>query len=65
MNSYCTLRNDFRLFKLARISYLKVLDETFTLRKFDIKDLEMNWIESFLQISLLKKEYWKGVKKTE
>ncbi len=54
MNSYCTLRNDFRLFKLARISYLKVLDETFTLRKFDIKDLEMNWIEKrIINIKLL------------
>lgn len=54
MNSYCTLRNDFRLFKLARISYLKVLDEIFTLRKFDIKDLEMNWIEKrIINIKLL------------
>ena len=54
MNSYCTLRNDFRLFKLARISQLKVLDETFSLRKFDIKDLEMNWIEKrIINIKLL------------
>lgn len=54
MNSYCTLRNDFRLFKLARISYLKVLDETFSLKKFDIKDLEMNWIEKrIINIKLL------------
>ena len=54
MNSYCTLRNDFRLFKLARVSYLRVLDETFTLRKFDIKDLEMNWIEKrIINIKLL------------
>lgn len=35
INSYCTMRNDFRLFKLSRISYLKVLDETFSLREFD------------------------------
>ncbi|BBA52461.1 YafY family protein [Fusobacterium varium] len=54
INSYCTLRNDFRLFKLARISYLKVLDEEFSPRKFDIETLRMNWIEKrIINIKLL------------
>ncbi|MEQ3308668.1 YafY family protein [Fusobacterium varium] len=54
INSYCTMRNDFRLFKLSRISYLKVLDETFSLRKFDMEELRMNWSEKrILNIKLL------------
>ncbi len=54
INCYCTLRDDFRLFKLARISYLKILDEEFPLRKFDIEALRMNWIEKrIINIKLL------------
>ena len=54
INSYCTMRNDFRLFKLSRISYLKVLDETFSLREFDMEELRMNWSEKrILNIKLL------------
>lgn len=54
INSYCTMRNDFRLFKLSRISYLKVLDETFSIREFDMEELRMNWSEKrILNIKLL------------
>ena len=54
INSYCTMRNDFRLFKLSRLSYLKVLDETFSLREFDMEELRMNWSEKrILNIKLL------------
>ena len=43
--AFCLLRNDFRLFKLRRMSELKVLDTEFEPRPFTIE--EMQWDESF------------------
>lgn len=35
LQGYCTAREDFRIFRLSRISALEVLEETYTPREFD------------------------------
>lgn len=42
LQGYCTTKNDFRTFKLSRISSLKLFEETFTPREFDYKALEIS-----------------------
>ncbi|AWK51564.1 YafY family transcriptional regulator [Clostridium beijerinckii] len=42
LQGYCTSRNDFRVFKLSRISSLELLEETFIPREFDYKALEVS-----------------------
>jgi len=42
LQGYCTSKNDFRTFKLSRISSLELHEETFTPREFDYKNLEMS-----------------------
>ena len=42
LQGYCITRNDFRIFKLSRISSLKLLEETFVPREFDYKSLEVS-----------------------
>ncbi|HEY9063055.1 MAG TPA: YafY family protein [Pseudobacteroides sp.] len=39
---FCLLRNDFRLFKLKRISDFKITDEKFTMREYSIEDLNLS-----------------------
>lgn len=39
LQGYCTFREEFRIFKLSRISSLEVLDETFIPHEFDTKPL--------------------------
>jgi predicted DNA-binding transcriptional regulator YafY len=39
LQSYCDSRQDFRIFKLSRISSLEILDETFIPKEFDVKSL--------------------------
>lgn len=39
LQGYCISRQDFRVFKLSRISALEILDDTFNLREFDVKSL--------------------------
>lgn len=39
LQGYCTLKQDFRIFKLSRISNLEILDEIFIPREFDNKSL--------------------------
>ena len=41
LQGYCTTRNDFRVFKLSRISSLELLEDTFMPREFDYKALEV------------------------
>lgn len=43
--AFCRLRNDFRLFKLRRMSGLEILDESFEPRPFSVEDLR--WEESY------------------
>jgi predicted DNA-binding transcriptional regulator YafY len=39
---YCLLRNDFRLFKLSRISNLQMLEETFAPREYQKPELDFS-----------------------
>jgi predicted DNA-binding transcriptional regulator YafY len=43
--AFCRLRNDFRLFKLRRMSGLDILDERFEPRPCSVEDL--HWDESY------------------
>lgn len=46
---FCTLRNDFRLFKLSRIINLEVLDTSFIPREYDERPLDgTGWIDQRL-----------------
>ncbi|OFG64053.1 helix-turn-helix transcriptional regulator [Listeria monocytogenes] len=49
---YCQNRNDFRLFRLSRMSGLKILEDTFTLRDFRKPQLEMEDIVAVMQIEI-------------
>ncbi|EHV5202533.1 YafY family transcriptional regulator [Listeria monocytogenes] len=49
---YCQSRNDFRLFRLSRMSGLKILEDTFTLRDFRKPQLEMEDIVAVMQIEI-------------
>jgi len=42
LQGYCTTRNDYRTFRLSRISLLELLEETFVPREFDYKLLEVS-----------------------
>ncbi|GFZ33050.1 transcriptional regulator [Clostridium zeae] len=42
LQGYCTTRDDFRVFKLSRISSLELLEETFISREFNYKTLEVS-----------------------
>ena len=45
--AYCLTRNDFRLFKLSRITNLQVLDDTFSLREYQAPQLDFtNYVEA-------------------
>ncbi|EEJ0015024.1 YafY family transcriptional regulator [Listeria innocua] len=49
---YCQSRNDFRLFRLSRMSGLQILEDTFTLRDFQKPQLEMENIIAVMQIEI-------------
>lgn len=49
---YCQNRNDFRLFRLSRMSGLQILEDTFTLRDFQKPQLEMEDIIAIMQIEI-------------
>ncbi|CAC95696.1 TPA: YafY family transcriptional regulator [Listeria innocua] len=49
---YCQNRNDFRLFRLSRMSGLQILEDTFTLRDFQKPQLEMEDIVAIMQIEI-------------
>ncbi|MDD7795345.1 helix-turn-helix transcriptional regulator [Clostridium sp. 'White wine YQ'] len=42
LQCYCTTREDFRIFRLSRVSSLEVLEETFIPREFDYRPLEVS-----------------------
>jgi len=58
LQGYCTVRQEFRTFKLSRISSLEVLDETFIPREFDANRLGAwdNLGENIIVIKLLAHE---------
>lgn len=49
---YCYKRNDFRLFKLSRISNLRIKEKSFTPRDYKKPQLEFNDILEAMQITL-------------
>ncbi|HCJ4447135.1 TPA: YafY family transcriptional regulator [Listeria innocua] len=49
---YCQNRNDFRLFRLSRMSGLQILEDTSTLRDFQKPQLEMEDIVAIMQIEI-------------
>ena len=54
LNSFCILRNDFRLFKLSRISSLELLEDSFTPREIDAVSLQTSWVDKrYIVIKLL------------
>ncbi len=47
LHGFCSLRDNFRVFKLARMSNLEILEATFAPRKFQAKKLDgAGWIEN-------------------
>ena len=53
--AYCTLRQDFRLFKVSRISKLSIATENFLPREFPARPLEgSDWVDDrLIQVQLL------------
>lgn len=53
--AYCTLREDFRLFKLGRIVQIRLLDEIFIKNEIDIASLpyNINWFENEKNINIV------------
>lgn len=43
VQGYCTIRKDFRIFRLSRISSLELLKETFIPREFDYESLDISF----------------------
>lgn len=52
LHGYCSIRNDFRLFRISRMSNLKILDETFTPRKYEKPILDFSEILETMQIKI-------------
>ncbi|MGL4849774.1 MAG: WYL domain-containing protein [Clostridium sp.] len=49
LQGYCILREDFRVFKLSRISNIRVLESTLEHREFKAKSLDRSgWIDKEL-----------------
>lgn len=55
LQGYCTLKQDFRIFKLSRISEVEILEDIFIPREFEAKSLvSSNWIKKrIITIKLL------------
>jgi predicted DNA-binding transcriptional regulator YafY len=55
MQAYCTSRQDFRIFRLGRVSELEIMEETFILREFHPEALNIaDWEEKkMIRIKLL------------
>lgn len=46
MQGYCTLKQDFRTFKLSRISEFEILEDVFITREFEKESLgSSDWIK--------------------
>ncbi len=52
IQGYCLMRNDFRLFKLSRISSLQICEETFMQREYQKPLLDVTDIASATQIEI-------------
>lgn len=52
LQGYCHKRNDFRLFRISRMSNLQIQEETFTLRDFQKPQLEFTEILSAMQTEI-------------
>lgn len=52
LQGYCYIRNDFRLFRISRMSNLKILDEAFTPRKYQKTVLDFSEILETMQIKI-------------
>lgn len=52
LQAYCYIREDYRMFKLTRISTLIVLDETFLPREYPSPQLDYSGAASALQIAI-------------
>lgn len=52
LQGYCYVRNDFRLFRISRMSNLKILDEVFTPRKYQKPILDFSEILETMQIKI-------------
>ena len=52
LQGYCHKRNDFRLFKLSRISSLKIQEETFTPRDYQKPQLDITDIVTTMQTKI-------------
>lgn len=52
LQGYCHVRNDFRLFRISRMLNLKILDQTFTPRKYQKPTLGFSEILETMQIKI-------------
>ncbi|MDO5574173.1 MAG: YafY family protein [bacterium] len=52
LQGYCLERNDFRLFKLSRMSDLKISEETFTPREYQKPQLEFDEVLDSIQTNI-------------
>ena len=52
LQGYCHVRNDFRLFRISRMSDLKMTDETFTPKKYQKPALNFSEILEAMQIKI-------------
>lgn len=52
LQGYCLVRNDFRLFRISRMSKLKMLDEAFMLREYQKPILDFSEILENMQIKI-------------
>ena len=52
LQGYCYIRNDFRLFRISRMSNLKILNENFTPRKYQKPILDFSEILETMQIKI-------------
>ena len=52
LQAYCNVRNAFRLFRISRMSNLKILDETFPPRKYQAPVLDFSKIWETMQIKI-------------
>lgn len=52
LHGYCTIRDNFRLFRISHMLNLKMLDETFTPRKYEKPILDYSEVLETLQIKI-------------
>lgn len=52
LQGYCTIRDNFRLFRISRMLNLKMLDETFTPQKYEKPILDYSEVLETLQIKI-------------